>query len=116
MSAEHARRELRGEQHVGRSIAFHNPVGDHLLVGAFVSQLVGALAEGQRLGLGEDVRHQDVVVVAEGIQALGKADEVDRHDRGSLVDQLIEAVLAVGARFTPVDRSRLVGDVLAVVG
>ncbi len=35
--------------------------------------LVGRLAEGQRLGLGEDVRHQQVVVRAERVERLREA-------------------------------------------
>jgi hypothetical protein len=80
-------------------------LGAHLLLG---------LAEGQRLGLGEDVGGEDVVVLAERVEALGEADQVDRDDRGALVDQLVEAVLSVGARLAPVDRAGLVVDGRAV--
>ena len=62
-------------------------------------------AERQRLGLGEQVRHQQVVVVAVRVVRVGEADEVGRHDPGALVQQLVERVLAVGARLAPHDRA-----------
>ena len=83
---------------------------------SFGAQLLGGLAEGEGLGLGEDVRHQDVVVIAEGIEALGKANEVNRNDGRPLVDQLIEAVLAIRAGFTPIDGPGLVAHVFATLG
>ena len=43
--------------------------------------LVRRLAERQRLGLREQVRHQQVVVLAERIQRLAEADEVARDRR-----------------------------------
>ena len=45
---------------------------------ALGADLVRGLAEGERLGLGEDVRGEDVVVVAERVERLREADEVDR--------------------------------------
>ena len=77
---------------------------------ALGSDLLLGLAERQRLGLGEHVGHQQVVVVAERIQRLGETDQVDRDQLGALVDQLIEAVLTVGSGFTPEDRAGLVVD------
>jgi len=53
-------------------------VRHHRLRGPLRPDLFLGLAEGERLGLGEDVRRQYVVVVAERIEALAKADEVDR--------------------------------------
>ena len=61
--------------------------------------------EGERLGLGEQVRHQQVVVVAVRVVRVGEADEVDRDDPGALVQQLVERVLAVRARLAPHDRT-----------
>ena len=68
-------------------------------------ELLDRLAEGQRLGLGEDVRNQQVLVVAERIQRVVEADEVARDQLGSLMDQLVEGMLAVGSGFAPEDRS-----------
>ena len=82
---------------------------------------LGGLAEGQRLGLGEDVGHQHVVMPAERVQGLGEGDEVAGDEPRALVDQLVEGVLAVGAGLAPVDRPGVVvhrraveRDVLAV--
>jgi hypothetical protein len=61
-------------------------------------QLLGGLAEGQRLGLGEEVGHQQVVVSPDLGRRVDDADEVGRDQRGPLVDELEVGVLAVGAR------------------
>ena len=49
-----------------------------------------------------------------GLSVLANADQVDRDQLRPLVDQLVEAVLAVGARLAPVDRAGLVVDVPTV--
>ena len=59
------------------------------------------LAERESLALGEDVRHEDVVVNADVVQRLREGDQVAGHWRSSLMDHLIERVLAVGAGFAP---------------
>ena len=71
---------------------------------------LGGLAEGQRLRLGEDVGEQHVVMLAERVEGLGEGDEVARDEPRPLMDQLIEGVLAVGARLAPVDRPGVVVD------
>jgi len=43
---------------------------------------------------------------AEGIERLGKRDEVARDQLGPLMDQLVERMLAIGARLSPEDRVR----------
>ena len=74
-------------------------------------QVLHALAVRQRVGLGEEVAHQLVVVahrLALALQrrlALAEADEVAR-DHATLVDQLVETVLAVGARLAEVHLAR----------
>ena len=70
------------------------------------AHLLGRLAERQRLGLREDVGHQQVVMLAERVERLREADEVARDQLRALVDQLVEGVLPVGARLAPVDRRR----------
>ena len=77
---------------------------------AFRPHLFGRLAEGQRLGLGEDVRQEHVVVPAERIERLDKGNEIARDESRPLMDQLVERVLAVGARLAPVDGTSLVLD------
>ncbi len=51
---------------------------------------------------------QHVVMPAQGIEGLCESDEVAGYQPGALVDQLIERVLAVGARLAPIDRARFV--------
>ena len=51
-----------------------------------------------------------------GLRLLREADEVDRDQLRALVDQLVEAVLAVRARLAPVHRAGLVVDPRAVEG
>ena len=74
----------------------------------------GRLAERQRLGLGEDVRQQHVVMPAKRIERLGERDEVARDEPRSLMNQLIERVLAVGSRLAPIDRAGIVVDLVAI--
>ena len=88
---------------------------------AFRLDLLGRFAERQRLGLRENVCQQNIVMLSQPVQRLAERDEVARDEPGSLVDQLIKRVLAIGSRFTPIDRTRLVvrlhsvqRDVLAV--
>ena len=49
-------------------------------------------------------------MLAQRVVGLAEADQVDRDQLGALVDQLVEAVLAVGARLAPVDRPGVVVD------
>ena len=81
---------------------------------ALSEHLSFGLAKGERLGLREDIAHQDVVVFADRVERLAKANQVDGDHRGSLVDQLVEGVLAVRARLAPIDHARVVVDVLAI--
>ena len=57
--------------------------------------------------LGEDIGHQKIVVVPQRIERLAETDEVARDQPGALMDQLVERVLAIGARLAPVDRARV---------
>ena len=50
------------------------------------------------------------MVVTQRVEGLAEPDEIDRDQLGALVDELVEAVLAVGARLTPVHRAGLVVD------
>jgi len=72
------------------------------------ARLFERLAAHERLGLREEVREQDRVVLAERIVRLDRRDEVARHQPRALVDELIEGVLAVGAGLAPDDRARRV--------
>ena len=92
-----------GEDGVGGAVAFEDLVRDEGFGDAFGLDFVGGLAEGERFGLGEDVGHEHVVMAAERVEGLGEADEVAGDEARALVDELVEAVLAVGAGLAPVD-------------
>ena len=111
--AERRRREPLGEDGVRRAVALEDAVRHQPVGRALGLDFLGRLAEGQRLGLGEDVGQQDVVVPAERIERLAEGDEVAGDQPGALMDQLVERVLAVGARLAPVDRAGLVVDLAA---
>ena len=75
----------------------------------------------QRLGLGEAVRNEQPVPIPEGVVATRGDDEVRGHEPCSLMEQLEERVLAVGARLAPhhrpgrvVDGRRFQGHALSV--
>ena len=112
--AERFRREPVGEDRVRRAVALEDPVRHEPVRRAFGLDLLGRLAERQRLGLGEDVRQQHVVVPAKRVERLGERDEVAGNEPRSLMDQLVEGVLAVGSRLAPVDGAGLVGDFVAI--
>src|SRR3984885_8833806 len=94
--AERCGGHVFGEDDGGWAVALEGLVGDEPVGDAFGLELLAGLAEGQRFGLGEDVGHEQVVMAAEGIERLEEADEVAGDDLRSLVNELVEAVLAVG--------------------
>ena len=108
-------REVVREERVRGAVARERLERDEPLVVAVRAALLGRLAERERLGLGEEVRHQLVVVVAHRVVRLAEADEVARDEVRALVDELVEAVLAVRAGLAPLDRARRVRDGLAVL-
>ena len=64
------------------------------------------LTKRQGFGLGEEVTEEDTVVkgVGDGVVWGSGSEEVSRDDLGSLVNELVEWVLAVGTSSTPNDR------------
>ena len=56
------------------------------------------------------------MLLAHRVQRLGEGDEVAGDQPGSLMDQLIKRMLAVGARLTPIDWPGVAGDAVAVEG
>ena len=60
-----------------------------------------SLAESERLGLSEHVRHQQVMLMRQRAQRLHEADEIARDQLRPLMDQLVERMLAVRARARP---------------
>src|SRR5438477_2914857 len=53
-------------------------------------------------------------MAAQRVQWLVECNEVARDESGPLVDELIERVLAVGSRFTPINRTGLIADLSPV--
>src|SRR5436190_21206415 len=86
------------------AVSLHHPVGYDRLRGPLGAHLVGGAAERQRLALREHVRQQQLVVLAKRVEGLRERDEVARDQARSLVEELVEGVLAVGARLAPEDR------------
>ena len=60
-------------QHVRRSVARERPVRDEPVRRSLRRDLLGRLPERERLGLREDVRDEQVVVVAERIEARSRS-------------------------------------------
>ena len=104
--AQHRRGQRRRHDRRGRPVAREDPRRHDRLVGALGAHLVGGLAEGQRRGLGEEVGEEQLVHVgrrrrASGYAGLATAMKSAGTQPGALVDQLVERVLAVGARARP---------------
>src|SRR4051812_17925513 len=66
------------------------------------SDFFRSLAEGERLALSENVGQKYVVVAAEWIERLAERNEVARDEPRSLMDQLVERMLAVCPWFAPI--------------
>src|SRR5208283_2941001 len=71
---------------VGWTVALEDPVGDEPIRRALGFYFLMGFAEGQRLGLGEDVRQKHIVVPPQGVERLSKGDEVTGNEPGSLMD------------------------------
>ncbi len=97
------RGEALGQDRGGRPVAFAHPVGDLPFGDTGCGQLNLAAPECQALGLGEHVSHELVVMVPQSLDRVPEPDELHWHQPGSLVQQLVEGVLAVGARSAPDD-------------
>ena len=106
--AERFRREPLGEDGVGRAVALEDPVRHEPIRHALGLDLLRRHAERQRLALRKDVGQQHVVVAPQRRQRLAEGDEVARDEPRPLVNQLVERVLAVGARFAPIDGAGIV--------
>src|SRR5207244_4154629 len=97
------RRKPLGQNRVVWPVAFKDPMGHQPIRCALRLHLLGRFAERKRLGLGENIGQQHVMMPANRIQSFDKGNEVTRDETGALMDQLIERVLTVGPRLTPID-------------
>src|SRR5262249_41678928 len=95
---ERFRRELFRDDCIGRMVTLEYPVWHEPIRHALRLRLLGSLAERQRFGLSQDVGDKRVMMAAERIRSLRESNKVGRNEPGSLMDQLIEGVLAVGPR------------------
>src|SRR5918992_5874561 len=114
--AEGFRREPFGENRIRRAIALEDSMRHEPIRRALSFDLFGRLTEGQRFALSEDVRQQHIVMPAKRVERLVESDEVAWNESRSLMNQLVERVLAVCAGLAPVDRPGVVGDVVAING
>src|SRR5262245_63125854 len=105
--AQGFRREPLGKNRVRWPIAFEDSVWREPIRRALGLHLLKRLTESERLGLSEDIRHENVVMPAERIERFGECDEVARNEPGPLMDQLVERVLPVRSRLSPVDGAGL---------
>ena len=116
---ERARRAAAGKALVRRE-PFSLGFARALLVGDRLG-LRGGAAMHQSLALGEAVGDQKIVMMRVGVGRRRRDEQVEGNDLRSLVDELEEGVLTVGARLAPHHRAgRRIGgrtvelDVLAV--
>ena len=94
-AAQHAGREPLGENGRAGTVAGKRLVRHERLRHTLRPDLVRRLAEGQRLGLREHVRHEQIVVPSQRIRRTGEAEEIAGDQPRALVDQLVEGVLPV---------------------
>ena len=89
-AAERRGVERVGQDRVGRSVALGDAEWRLEIRLPLRHQFRGGFAEGQRLGLGEQIGHQQVVLPGERAQRPAEADHIARNQLRSLVKQLIE--------------------------
>ena len=120
--AEHTGGELLEEDGIGRPVALEYLVRDQIRISrAIFDDLLARFAEGQSLGLGEEVGEQHGVVFADCVWGkrvlrLDRRQEIAGDQLRALVDELIKCMLAIGAGFAPDDWAGLVVNARAVAG
>src|SRR6185295_2378087 len=96
-----------------RELARENGIAGTIAIELAVRVVRRLRAECQRLALREEIRHQQIVLVAERVQRLAEADEIAGHVPGALMEELVKRVLAVGARLSPENGAGLVSYALS---
>ncbi len=107
-SAQNFWREFLGQDGICRMVAFESAMWNLKRRNTISRDFFGGLSECQRFGLGEEVGHQEIVVGSDRVQGLAESDEVAGNQFGTLVNELVEGVLAVGTRLSPDNGSGLI--------
>ena len=102
---EDRRGETIVEDRARGNVARELPMGDESGRCPLGGHLLGALSEGERLGLGKHVCQEHRLMASEGVERMHRAEEVARDPVGALMDELIEGMLSVGARLSPHHRA-----------
>lgn len=107
--------QLLEQDRVGRLVALEDlGLDERLILGLlgaqFLPDLLLGLAEREGFRLREKVGEQDLVVLAAGdrVEGFHRCQEITGDELGTLVDELVECVLAVGTGLSPDDGSRFV--------
>ena len=79
---QHGGGEALGHEETGGAVAGEGLVGGQRLGHAFGLHFLQGFPEGQGLGLGQHVGDQQIVVAAQGVQALGEGDEIAGDEIG----------------------------------
>src|SRR2546427_1823015 len=108
--AQGFRREPLSQNRVRWPITFEDSVGHEPIRRAFSLYFVGRLAESQRLGLSEHIGQEHVMMAAERMEWFRESDEVARDQPGTLMYQLIERVLPIRSRLSPIDGTSFASD------
>ncbi len=100
---ERAGSQRIGQQRVGRAIALEGFIGNERFGGRLGADFVRCFAEGQRFGLSDEICEKGGMMAGgQGVGVgSGKTDEIGGDKNGSLMEELEESVLAVGAGFSP---------------
>src|SRR5829696_826464 len=106
-------RQGRRHDRGGGPVAGEHPRRHDGLRSALGADLLGGFPEGQRRGLGEKVREEELMDVAftvpKRMRRVRHGDEVRGNHPGALVDELVERMLPVGAGLAPEDLTRVGG-------
>src|SRR6185312_8897186 len=103
--AERLWSEPVSENCVRRPIALTYTVGYQPSRRALSLHLFRRPAKRQRLALSKDVRQQHIVMAPKRVERLAKCDEVAGDESCPLMDQLVERVLTISSRLTPINRT-----------
>ena len=110
--------DLVGQDGSSGAVTKEGLVGNELFWCTLSLDLIRSLADHEGLSLGKEVggKHLLVLVVLNGVVALGSQDEVGGDELGALVEQLVERVLGICGRLAKENGASRVLDVVAAAG